>query len=152
MIEDNCLKKLDVEFYYTAEPDEFWSFVGNKSNQRWTWYAIDKISGIILAWYNGKRTDDVFLKLFEFLSLLPIALYFTDDWDACKRYLPNDKLRIGKAMTWKIERKNVKFRTHLQRLNRKTVCYSKDEQIYDKVTGMYIERYYFKSGRFLNTA
>ncbi|MDR2026993.1 MAG: hypothetical protein LBQ01_05450, partial [Prevotellaceae bacterium] len=56
-MEHNQLEKLDIAFYYTAEMDEFWSFVGNKSNQRWTWYAIDKNSGIILAWYNGKRTD-----------------------------------------------------------------------------------------------
>jgi insertion element IS1 protein InsB len=152
MIEHNHLKKLDVEFYYTAEMDECWSFVGNKSNQRWTWYAIDKILGIILAWYNGKRTDDVFLKLFDFLSLLPISLYFTDDWGAYKRYLPNDKHPIGKDMTWEIERKNLNFRTHIKRLNRKTICYSKNEQIHDNVIGMYIERYYFKSGRFLSTA
>ena len=24
-----------------AELDEQWSFVGNKSNQRWLWYAVD---------------------------------------------------------------------------------------------------------------
>jgi insertion element IS1 protein InsB len=96
MIKHNRLKKLDVEFYYTAEMDEFWLFVGNKSNQRWTWYAIDKISGIIPAWYNGKRTDDVFLKLFDFLSLLPIALYFTDDWGAYKRYLLTTSIILGK--------------------------------------------------------
>jgi insertion element IS1 protein InsB len=91
MIEHKRLKKLDMEFYCTAEMDEFWSFAGNKSNQRWTWYAIDKNSGIIPAWYNGKRTDDVFLKLFVLLSLIPIALYFTDDWGTYKRYLPTDR-------------------------------------------------------------
>jgi IS1 family transposase len=41
--------------------------------------------------FNGKRTDDVFLKLFALLSLIPIALYFTDDWGTYKRYLPNDR-------------------------------------------------------------
>jgi IS1 family transposase len=40
----------------------------------------DKNSGIIPVWNNGKKTDDVFLKLFALLSLIPIALYFTDDW------------------------------------------------------------------------
>ncbi len=25
----------------TVELDEFWSFVGSKANQRWTWYAWD---------------------------------------------------------------------------------------------------------------
>jgi insertion element IS1 protein InsB len=71
---------------------------------------------------------------------------------AYKRYLPENKHYIGKDMTWKIERKNLNFRTHIKRLNRKTICYSKDEQIHDNVIGMYIERYYFKSGLFLNSA
>jgi hypothetical protein len=48
-------------------------------------------------------------------------------------------------MTWKIERKNLNFRTHIKRLNRKTICYSRDEQIHDNVIGMYIEQYYFRS-------
>jgi insertion element IS1 protein InsB len=34
--------------------DEFWSFVSNKHNQRWTWYAMDKRSGIILT-FDDKR-------------------------------------------------------------------------------------------------
>jgi len=42
MIEHLQLKRLEVEIYYTAEMDEFWRFVQNKSNQRWTWYAIEK--------------------------------------------------------------------------------------------------------------
>ncbi|MCK5831361.1 MAG: hypothetical protein KAH20_13785 [Methylococcales bacterium] len=25
-----------------AEIDEQWSFVGNKSNQRWIWYAVEE--------------------------------------------------------------------------------------------------------------
>ena len=32
------LDNLELSFHYTAETDEFWSYVGNKSNQRWTWY------------------------------------------------------------------------------------------------------------------
>ncbi|MDR1348157.1 MAG: hypothetical protein LBJ63_07005 [Prevotellaceae bacterium] len=54
--------------YFSSEPDEFWSFVGNKSNQRWTWYAIERRSGIILAWHNGKRRDKDFLVLRELLK------------------------------------------------------------------------------------
>jgi insertion element IS1 protein InsB len=43
--------------------DEFWSFVQHKGNQRWTWYALERRSGIILAWHNGKRQDKDFLAL-----------------------------------------------------------------------------------------
>jgi insertion element IS1 protein InsB len=30
----------------SAELDEFWSYVGNKSNQRWTWYALERDTGL----------------------------------------------------------------------------------------------------------
>ena len=142
------LKRLEVDIYYTAEMDEFWSFVGKKSNQRWTWYAMDKSSGIILAWHNGKRTDADFKKLLKHLDRIPIDKYYTDDWGAYTRNLPKSAHFVGKDQTWKIERKNLNFRIHIKRLNRKTICYSKSEEIHDNVIGMYIERYYFKSGLF----
>ena len=152
MSEHLQLKRLDVDIYYTAEMDEFWSFVGNKSNQRWTWYAMDKSTGIILAWHNGNRTDADFKKLLKYLNLIPIDKYYTDDWGAYTRNLSESRHYVGKDQTWKIERKNLNFRIHIKRLNRKTICYSKNEEIHDNVIGMYIERYYFKSGLFRSSA
>ena len=32
-----------------AELDEQWSFVGDKSNQRWLWYAVDHATNTVLA-------------------------------------------------------------------------------------------------------
>ena len=142
------LDRLDISFHYTAEADEFWSYVGNKTNQRWTWYAMDKKSGIILAWVNGKRTDASFQKLLTLLKNTPIAQYYTDDWGAYDRLLPKGLHTVGKDLTWKIERKNLNFRTHIKRLNRKTICFSKNEQIHDNVIGMYIEKYYYRSGTY----
>jgi len=152
MIEYGQLKKMGVDIYYTAEMDEFWSFVEKKSNQRWTWYAIDKASGIILAWHNGGRTDADFRQLLGHLKNIPIDFYYSDDWGAYSRNLSESTHHIGKDETWKIERKNLNFRIHLKRLNRKTICYSKSEEIHDNVIGMYIERYYFKTGLFRNAA
>ena len=40
--------------------DEQWSYVGNKSNQRWLWYAIDHATNTVLAYVFGKRKDEVF--------------------------------------------------------------------------------------------
>lgn len=142
------LNGLDIGIYYTAEMDEFWSFVESKANQRWTWYAMEHSSGIILAWHNGGRTDADFLKLRKHLNSIPIEYYYTDEWGAYERNIPDSQHIVGKENTWKIERKNLNFRTHLKRLNRKTICYSKDEQIHDNVIGMYIERYYFRCGLF----
>ena len=150
MIEAKQLERLDVIISYTSEMDEFWSFVETKSNQRWTWYAMDKNSGIILAWHNGKRTNDDCKALLTLLSDIPINRYYTDDWGAYSRLLPQSKHVIGKDQTWKIERKNLNFRTHIKRLNRKTICYSRNTSIHDNVIGMYIARHYYKSGRYGN--
>ena len=148
MIEAKKLERLDVIINYTAEMDEFWSFVETKSNQRWTWYAMDKNSGIIIAWHNGKRTDNDFKTLLSHMANIPIDNYYTDDWGSYSKFLPPNKHFVGKDETWKIERKNLNFRTHLKRLNRKTICYSKNTEIHDNVIGMYIERHYYKTGTY----
>jgi insertion element IS1 protein InsB len=148
--EFGALSRLEVEICFSAEMDEFWSFVGRKSNQRWTWYAIERLTGVILAWHNGKRQDKDFLALWELLKPYPVWKYHTDAWEAYSKYIPRGRHRVGKDGTWKIERKNLNFRTHLKRLNRRTICFSKNEQIHDNVIGMYIERFYYKNGTYGN--
>ena len=39
---------LEIEIRMDAEADEFWSYVGNKKNQRWTWYALERNTGVVL--------------------------------------------------------------------------------------------------------
>jgi len=85
-------------------------------------HAIDKASGIILAWHNGGRTDADFRQLLKYLQKIPIDLYYSDHWGAYTGNLPENCHYIGKNQTWKIERKKLNFRIHLKRLNRKTVC------------------------------
>lgn len=141
---------MEVEIRLEGEMDEFWSFVQKKSNQRWTWYAIERKSGRILAWHNGKRQDKDFLVLWYLLQSFSISCYYTDNWGSYSKYIPSEMHRIGKDNTWKIERKNLNFRTHIKRLNRKTICFSKNEKIHDNVIGMYIETFYYKTGTYGN--
>jgi len=148
MVESKQLESLDIVVSYQAEMDEFWSFVGSKKNQRWTWLAMEKRTGIIVAWHNGKRTDEDFKVLLKYMDNIPINSYYTDDWGAYSRLLPSHKHFIGKNETWKIERKNLNFRTHIKRLNRKTICFSKNTVVHDNVIGMYIQRHYYKTGTY----
>src|SRR5438132_1606086 len=83
-----------------------------KNTQRWTWYAMERNTGVIIAWHNGKRKDEDLAQLLTLLAEIPIAKYYTDDWGAYSRLLPDSKHIIGKDQTWKIERKNLNFRTH----------------------------------------
>ena len=126
-----------------AELDEQWSYVGNKSNQRWLWYAVDHATNTVLAYMFGKRKDEVFKKLKALLEPFGIRRYYTDDWGAYERHLDADKHEVGKRNTQKIERKNLNFRTWIKRLVRKTICFSKLELMHDTVIGLLINKVEF---------
>ena len=128
---------------HEAELDEQWSYVGNKSNQRWLWYAVDHATNTVLAYMFGKRKDEVFKKLKALLEPFGIRRYYTDDWGAYERHLDTDKHEVGKRNTQKIERKNLNFRTWIKRLVRKTICFSKQELMHDTVIGLLINKVEF---------
>ena len=64
----------------SCELDEMWSFVQNKSNQRWLWLAIDHDTREVLAYTFGKRKDKVFRELKALLEPFGISTFYTDDW------------------------------------------------------------------------
>ncbi len=152
--EPGAFPRLDVEIRASveAEADELWSYVGNNGHQRWTWYAIERESGVVFAWHNGRRTDQSCESLIEKLSAFPIGRCYTDDWQSYGKYIPSEKHVVGKDNTWRIERRNLNFRTHLKRLNRKTICFSKSARIHDNVVGTYVSRFYFKTCRYSEAA
>ncbi len=109
----------------SCDMDEMWSFVQNKGNQRWLWHTIDHASGCVLAYVFGARKDKVFSQLHALLSPFGIQHFYTDDWGAYERKLPQSQHTISKKNTQKIERKHVNVRTRIKRLARKTICFSK---------------------------
>ena len=123
-----------------AELDERWSFVGNKSNQRWLWYVVDHKKNTVLAYVFGRRKDEVFRKLKNLLEPFGIQKFHTDDWGAYERNLDENKHEGGKRNIQEIERKNPNFRTWIKRLARKTICFSKLEKMHDIVIGLLINK------------
>ncbi len=126
-----------------SELDEMWSFVESKKNPRWLWHAIDRTTGQVLASVFGTRKDKVFRALKKLLEPFGIKKYCTDGWGAYKRNLPEDQHEIGKRKTQRIERKHLNLRTRIKRLQRKTICFSKTEEMHNLVIGLFINRYDF---------
>jgi insertion element IS1 protein InsB len=135
--------ELEVRRGLSSELDEMWSFVARKSNPRWLWHAIDHRTGKVLAYVLGRRKDDVFLKLKELLEPFGITKYYTDGWGAYERYIDVEKHQVGKENTQKIESKHINLRTRIKRLVRRTICFSKTEQMHDLVIGLFMNRYEF---------
>ena len=126
-----------------SELDEMWSYVGKKSNPRWLWPAIDRQTGQVLAYVFGYRKERVFLQLKKLLEPFGIHRYCTDGWGAYERHLPAEVHEIGKRKTQRIEQKHLRLRTRIKRLARKTICFSKSQEMHDLVIGLFINRYEF---------
>ena len=126
-----------------AQLDEMWSYVGKKTNPRWLWHAIDRKTGQVLAYVFGRRKDKVFLRFLKLLEPFGIKRYCTDGWGAYERHLAAQIHEVDKRKTQKIERKHLNLRTRIKRLTRKTICFSKTEEMHDLVIGLFINRYEF---------
>lgn len=143
MEEKEQLAELEIDIRIEGECDEMWSYVGKKANQRWLWYVIERTTRQVLAFVMGPRTDKTFRRLLELLPPKLVDRMNTDDWGAYNR-VPFEPLRINyKRGNQRIERKNLTFRTRIKRLTRKTICFSKSEEIHDTVIGLFINEFFF---------
>lgn len=55
--------------------------------------------------------------------------------ELCVRHLSLEEHEIGKRKTQRIERKHLTLRTRIKRLARKTICFSKTQEMHDLVIG-----------------
>ena len=124
--------------------DEQWSFVGNKKNQRWLFYAWEPRFKRIIAHAFGRRTTKTLKKLLKRLSPFKFSYYCTDDWKPYTSCLTEDQHIVGKLFTQRIERQNLTLRTRLKRLVRRTICFSRSVEVHDKVIGEFISREHYQ--------
>lgn len=123
------------------ELDELWSFIGDKSHQAWLWYAFEPRSGQVMAWVIGRRTDETCRRLLRQLRRCHVLRFCTDDWESYRKLIPDERHWVGKQWTQRIERQNLNFRTHLKRLHRRTICFSKSGEMHEAVIKLYIEQH-----------
>jgi len=127
----------------SVEADEQWSFVQNKSQQRWLWVVLGHYNHEVIAYTFGARKDDVCRQLIKLVEPLNITVWFTDGLKAYQNNLSKEQHHIGKRNTQKIERFFLTLRTRIKRLARKTICFSKSTLMHDTVIGLFINRYHF---------
>ncbi|MCP9495207.1 MAG: IS1 family transposase [Pyrinomonadaceae bacterium MAG19_C2-C3] len=123
----------------SLEMDEFWSFIQKKKHQRWTWIAFDRERKQVTAFVNGRRTDQSCQRLLKKIGNRRVTRFHTDKWESYTKLLPAKRHTIGKEGTRNIERHNLNFRTHLKRLQRRTICFSKSEEMHDAVIKLYVQ-------------
>jgi insertion element IS1 protein InsB len=107
------------------EVDEMRTFVGKKSRLHWIVYALDRETRQVVSFNVGRRTNKTLKRVIKSLELANARKIYTDKLKNY-RYLITKKLHNTCVhSTNHIERHNLSIRTHLKRLNRKTICFSR---------------------------
>ena len=119
------------------EVDELCTYIRHKKNYIWLVYALEKNSKTVVSFNVGKRTNKTLSRVLETLKLSEAKKIFTDRLKNY-RYLIDEELHFVKRFgTNHIERKNLTLRTHLKRLNGRTICFSKSLVIFIAVLKIY---------------
>ncbi len=107
------------------EVDELWTFVGNKNQVAWLTYAIEQKSGLVIDFHLGRKSKQTIAPLIDKILLLNPQNIYTDKLNIYPGLIPKEIHRFRKYCTNKIERMNLTLRTHVKRLSRKTICFSR---------------------------
>jgi len=121
----DAIKKPTISIGQNYEVDELKTYVKKKTNDYWVIYAIEKKSRQVVDFKAGKRTKKNIKRVTDTLLLAECGQIYTDGLNTYRLVIPKDVHRVKRYSTNIIERKNLNLRTHLKRLNRKTICYSK---------------------------
>lgn len=109
----------------TYEVDEIRTFIKNKERPVWIVYALERKTKQVVNFSIGRRTKRTLQYVTNTLLLSNPKTVYTDSLIHYKSLLNELVHKTTPFGTNHIERKNLSLRTHLKRLNRKTICFSR---------------------------
>lgn len=128
-----------------VELDELWTFVGKKKQARWLWIALERRTRGVLAWVLGDRSEATAFKLWDRLPLTPEqrlkGTFCTDLWRAYDEPLVGVKRLTRRGETNHVERLNCTLRQRLGRLVRKSLSFSKSDEMLEASLTLAFHRY-----------
>lgn len=136
--------RLPKEINQEYEVDELRTFIKKKTNGIYLIYGINKKTKEVVDFIVGTRTKENINKLIQKVNSLKPKRIFTDKLNIYPTLIPPT---IHTASAYKInhiERFNLTIRTHIKRLSRKTICYSKSAQMLECVLKIYFHHLYLK--------
>lgn len=119
------------------EIDEIWTFIGNKNNVAWITYALERKTKSVVGFTLGSKTKDNIQPLVDHLILSVPKHIYTDGLNIYPTLIPETIHRRFQYCTNIIERNNLTLRTHLKRLGRRTICFSRSFNVLFSVLKIY---------------
>ncbi len=100
-----------------------------KKNKIWLWTVVNHFSQGILAWVLGDRSAETFKPLWNTVRCWHSFFYVTDGYKVYPMFINDGDSFVSKTYMTRVEGENTRLRHYLARLHRKTLCYSKSENM-----------------------
>lgn len=114
-----------IFFNKDYEIDELCTYYQKKSRLLWIVYALEKETRRVIDFAVGSRTMKTLQLVTDTVLLAGAKSIYTDKLHLYRYLIPGHIHFTNACHTNHIERKNLSLRTHLKRLNRRTICFSK---------------------------
>jgi insertion element IS1 protein InsB len=127
------------------ELDELWSFVGRKADKRWVWIAVARRTRQVVAYVIGERGERTCGRLWERIpESYKGGCCYSDFWEAYRAVIPGEcHEAVGKESgeLAHVERWNNTLRQRLARFVRKTLSFSKSDEMHEVSLKLFVHRY-----------
>ncbi len=123
-IADN-VKRPVIRLRQTYEMDEIITFIGNKQKRYCIAYAIERTTRNVVDFNVGRRNNTTLRLVVNSLLLAESKQIRTDRLSNYIGLIPSEIHHVKRRGINRIERKNLTIRTHIKRLNRRTIAYTK---------------------------
>ncbi|WP_076379278.1 IS1 family transposase [Filimonas lacunae] len=120
------------------EVDEMYTFIGSKNTACYIVYAINRKTRQVFDFITGSRSKEQIGGLIRRLLLVAPAKIYTDRLNIYKSLVPRSVHRTFQYMTNRIERMNLTLRTHLKRLVRRGICFSRSAVMLEACLKLYM--------------
>jgi insertion element IS1 protein InsB len=119
------------------EVDEMRTYIGKKSRLYWVVYALRRDNREVIDFKVGKRNSKTLQRVLDTVHLSEPKKVQTDRLNLYKNLIPNALHCTSQYNINHIERKNLSVRTHLKRLARKTICFSRSKEMLEACLRIY---------------
>ena len=127
------------------ELDELWSFVDKKANKRWVWIALARDTRQVVAYAIGDRGERTCRRLWERIpETHKRGYYYSDLWEAYQTVIPEERHKaVGKdsGEMAHVERFNNTLRQRVGRFVRRTLSFSKSDEMHEVCLVLFLHRY-----------
>jgi insertion element IS1 protein InsB len=121
-----AIEKPIISFNKSYEVDELRTYCTCKTKLLWVVYALQKDTKKVVEFAVGSRTKRTLQKVISTLCMSEATTIHTDKLNLYGFIIPHAMHNTKQYGTNNIERKNLSLRTHVKRLNRRTICFSKN--------------------------